>query len=221
MPYISTIARASANGLGYRGAEPAIGQPFQGGYYAGAYQDGSNNKFYLIVAPKSAEAVYRYWSGISPNISATSVINGSGNTFLLASGGQSPAAIHCDTYTNDGYTDWYLPATWELEICYFNLKPSTATNSIGSGQNPYAIPSRSSVGYTTTQPSQTSVGVFQSGQTQAFKTFSVATDAYFTSTGTGSSTATAIEFSSGSASNRITTLTATVRPVRKVFAGTV
>ena len=216
MPYISTIARASANGLGYRGAEPAIGQPFQGGYYAGIYQDGSNNKFYLIVAPKSAEVVYRYWSGINPNISATTVINGSGNTFLLAFGGQSPAAIYCDVYSNEGYTDWYLPATWELEICYYNLKPSASTNSVSTGQNPYSIPSRSGVSYTTTIPKQTSVGIFQSGGAQEFgQVF------YWTSTSTSTNEAMAISFSSGSQSSTSKTTTLSVRPVRKVYAGTV
>lgn len=215
MPYISTIARASANGLGYRGAEPAIGQPFQGGYYAGAYQV-NGQKYYLIVAPKSSEVFYAYWTGVSPNANATSDINGFTNTATLAAQGTSPAASYCNAYVNDGYTDWYLPAQWELEICYYNLKPSTSTNSVSTGQNPYSIPSRSGVSYTTTIPKQTSVGIFQSGGAQEFgQVF------YWTSTSTSTNEAMAISFSSGSQSSTSKTTTLSVRPVRKVYAGTV
>lgn len=216
MPYISTIAKASANGLGYRGAEPAIGQPFQGGYYAGAYQV-SGQKYYLIVALKFYESLSSYWTGGSPNANATSVINGSLNTNTLVAQGTSIAAIYCNNFSYGGYTDWYLPAQWELEICYYNLKPSTSTNSVSTGQNPYSIPSRSGVSYTTTIPKQTSVGIFQAGGAQEFGQLF-----YWTSTSTSTNEAMTINFSSGSQSSiSKTTTNLLIRPVRKVYAGTV
>ena len=219
MPYISTIARASANGLGYQGAEPAIGQPFEGGYYAGAYQV-SGQKYYLIIAPIAAETRFaNYWTGLNPNISATSEIDGFVNTQSLVAGGQSPAATHCDTYTNDGYTDWYLPARWELEIIYYNLKPSTDDNSIAYGANPYAIPSRYGVDYTTTIPKQTSVGLFQSGNTQALTPVPF----YWSSTeATATTRAYAITMLNGQNGDVSKTQSFYfVRPVRKVYAGSV
>ena len=30
----------------------------------------------------------------------------------------SSAALLCDEYEYDGFTDWYLPATWELNTLY-------------------------------------------------------------------------------------------------------
>lgn len=219
MPYISTIARASANGLGYSGAEPAIGQPFQGGYYAGAYQV-SGQKYYLIIAPIAAETRFaNYWTGSNPNISATSEIDGFVNTQSLVAGGQSPAATHCDTYTNDGYTDWYLPARWEFEIVYYNLKPSATDNSTTNGANPYAIPSRVGINYTTTIPTQTSVGLFQSGNPQAL----TSAPFYWSSTeATLTTRAYATGMTTGQAVEALKTQSFYgVRPVRKVYAGSV
>ena len=219
MPYISTIARASANGLGYRGAEPAIGQAFQGGYYAGAYQL-NGEKYYLVIAPASSEVQLPYWTGNNPNVSVIDVIDGLINTIVLAAGGESPAATYCDDYVNDGYSDWYLPAFWELEIIYYNLKPTTTDNSTTTGANPYAIPSRAGTNYTTTNPKQTSVGLFQQGNTEALQGFfwtstegTIVTRAYVKTFGTSPD--------GGSTEGTKTTSFVWVRPVRKVYAGTV
>jgi hypothetical protein len=65
-----------------------------------------------------------------------------------------------------GFTDWYIPAKNELEILYFNLKPTTASNNNASGINLNAVPSRASF-YGAT-PTQTSNALFQSGGSQAF-----------------------------------------------------
>jgi hypothetical protein len=38
-----------------------------------------------------------------------------------------PAAQFCVNLSIGGFTDWYLPARYELDIAYFNLKPSLQT----------------------------------------------------------------------------------------------
>ena len=49
-------------------------------------------------------------------ITAQSSRNGQANTTAIISqaGHISSAASICDSYVSGGYTDWYLPATWEL-----------------------------------------------------------------------------------------------------------
>ena len=84
----------------------------------------------------------------------------------------------------------------EMEILYFNLKPSTTgdrttgpTNDT-QGNNAYSIPSRASQAWTGSSPSQTSVGIFQDGGAQAFTTGGGTngnSPIYWTSTSSGSS----------------------------------
>jgi hypothetical protein len=65
------------------------------------------------------------------------------------------------------FSDWYMPAQNELEVCYFNLKPTTTSNDTGSGTNTNAVPSRGS-NYTAGTPAQTAATDFQTGNTEAF-----------------------------------------------------
>jgi hypothetical protein len=60
-----------------------------------------------------------------------------------------------------------MPAKNELEVCYFNLKPTTTSNNTGSGTNTNAVPSRGS-NYTAGTPAQTAATDFQTGNTEAF-----------------------------------------------------
>jgi hypothetical protein len=52
-----------------------------------------------------------------------------------------------------GHTDWYLPARYELDIAYFNLKPGTQVNNTGWGSNIYSVPKRDN-NYSPTFPRQ-------------------------------------------------------------------
>jgi len=68
----------------------------------------------------------------------------------------------------NGYYDWYQPAKWEVEVLYYNLKPTTVANSTGvyaTGANSYAVPSHGN--YTSGTPAQTSVAIFQAGGSEA------------------------------------------------------
>jgi hypothetical protein len=78
-----------------------------------------------------------------------------------------PAALFCEGLTIGSFSDWYMPAKNELEVCYFNLKPTTTSNNTGSGINTNAVPSRGS-NYTAGTPAQTAATDFQTGNTEAF-----------------------------------------------------
>lgn len=158
------------------GGAPAIGAFIYGGYYAGMIDysgTGAGPFYYLIVVPKSAQAFsLDYKTTDTATGGANSMVDGAANTSYLVGVSPTiyPAAGYCDGLTTNGYTDWYLPAYYELEICYYNLKPSTTANNTGSGTtNPYAVPPRSSP-YTTSSPAQTSAVLFQSGGSEAFPT---------------------------------------------------
>jgi hypothetical protein len=159
-----------------------IGQAFGGGYYAGqiAVGGGGVATHYLIVAPKaSGENSSRAWGVVGTVTGITSVINGPTNSASLAALGASyQAAVFCEGLTIGGYSDWYLPATNELEVLYYFLKPTTFANNTSSGSNANAVsPEPVSTNYTSGSPAQTSAGIgFRTGETNAF-----ASDNYWTS----------------------------------------
>ena len=158
----------------YKAPSPTtIGQAFGGGYYAGKINV-SGTQYYLIVAPKaSGENSSRAWGPSGTTTGITSVINGPINSSSLAALGASyQAAVYCEGLTIGGYSDWYLPAKNELEVLYYNLKPTTDTNDTGSGSNANAVsPEPISTNYTSGSPAQTSAGIgFRTGETDAFYT---------------------------------------------------
>ena len=70
-----------------------------------------------------------------------------------------PAAQFCKAVNVGGYTDWYMPAKNELEVCYYNLKANTQVNNTSSGINSNAVPARAS-NYTSGTPAQTAASLF-------------------------------------------------------------
>jgi hypothetical protein len=168
-----------------------IGEPFGGGYFAGyiSHTANGNPTHALIVAPRETGATgtgYTLTTNLkwadetvdvpanSTLIGASSAFDGKVNTDLMMSliadetysAGAFPAAQFCADLSIGGFTDWYLPARWELDIAYFNLKPSAATNSTSWGTNDYSVPKRTA-NYTLTYPQQTYVTAFNT-TTEAF-----------------------------------------------------
>jgi hypothetical protein len=121
-----------------------------------------------------------------------------------------PAAQFCEGLTIGTFSDWYMPAKNELEVCYFNLKPTTTSNNTSSGTNTNAVPSRGS-NYTVGTPAQTSATDFQTGNTEAF-----AAGFYWSSTEFNATSAWAQTFSTGFQTNDGKLGSTYVRAVRRV-----
>jgi len=149
----------------------AIGQAYGGGFYAGQISTTANGvaTHYLVVGPLStANSASVQWKTTATSTSGTSsVIDGPTNSTTM-NNASHPAAQFCEGLTIGGFSDWYMPAKNELEVCYFNLKPTTTNNNTNSGTNTNAVPSRGS-NYTSGTPAQTSAAAFQTGGAQAFQ----------------------------------------------------
>ena len=151
----------------------AIGSPYEGGYYAGQISTAGNGvaDYNLVVGPvASAQNSSKKWKLTNTSTSGTSSdINGPSNSAAM-NDITHPAAYFCEGLTIGGFSDWYMPAKNELEVCYYNLKPTTQTNQLGSGINPNAVPARAS-NYTSGIPAQTTASDFiTSTGAEAFST---------------------------------------------------
>jgi hypothetical protein len=167
--------RAAAGVGGFE--EPEIGSAYEGGFYAGKirYQ---GIIWYLIVAPRATGAsgtgytlttLYAWKTAGTTTAGTLSAINGQGNTAAMVTAGiaNHPAGQFCTTLNINGFTDWYLPARYELDAAYKTLKPTTTANNTSSGINPYLIPPQTT-NHTTGDPAQTSVSAFQSTGSEPF-----------------------------------------------------
>lgn len=218
MPLLTTRGGASVRGFGMFGALPeapptVIGQVFGGGYYAGQISTSANGvaTHYLIVAPKSSGQGTFQWKTSNTSTAGTgSVIAGPTNSSNM-NNALHPAAQFCESLSINGFGDWYMPAKNELEVLYYNLKPTAILNDINSGSNLNAVPSRAS-NYTTGTPPQTSVVLFQSGGSEAFDAA-----VYWSSTEASSTTAWSQDFDNGQQRTDAVKLnTLSVRAVRRV-----
>jgi hypothetical protein len=148
----------------------AIGSAYEGGFYAGEISTTANGvaTHYLVIGPlSSAQNTSVQWKTSNTATAGTSsVIDGPTNSSNM-NNASHPAAQFCEGLTIGGFSDWYMPAKNELEVCYFNLKPTTTSNNTSSGTNTNAVPSRGS-NYTSGTPAQTSAAAFQSGGSEAF-----------------------------------------------------
>jgi hypothetical protein len=161
-----------------------IGEPFGGGFFAGyiSHTADGNPTHALIVAPRATGATGGgYTLTTNPKwadetvdvpahatlIGASSDFDGKANTDLMMSliadstysAGAFPAAQFCADLSIGGHTDWYLPARFELDIAYFNLKPGTGANNTSLGSNIYSVPKRDN-NNTANYPQQTYVTAF-------------------------------------------------------------
>lgn len=171
--YGPSVASAASNSV--TPAEPAptvIGQAYAGGFWAGNIGISGVATHHIVVGPlSSSQFGPNQWKNVGTTTpGADSDIDGPQNTADMVADGNStvyPCAHFCNDLVVGGFSDWYMPAKNELEVCFFNLKPTTDTNSTSSGINPNAVPERTS-NYTSGNPAQTSAVAFQTGGTEAF-----------------------------------------------------
>ena len=194
-------------------APTVIGQPYGGGYYAGKINDGGT-QYYLIVAPKVSGQKFNLWwkTSYTPTAGTTSVIAGPTNSANM-NNADHPAAQFCEALTIGGYSDWYMPAKNELEVCYYFLKPKTTANYTSSGSNANAVsPEPISTNYTAGSPAQTSATIFISGNSEVFATDSN----YWSSTEINAANALVQSFENGVQYNNYKDNSNYVRAVRRV-----
>ena len=202
MSNISRLTSLAAAGVSRGPTE--IGEEFGGGFYAGNIVEGGV-EYYLIVAPKasgqsSTKLKQKTTRTTSP--AATRTLNNGPAASASMVGSTYPAANFCNGLTIGGFSDWYLPARDELEVCYRNLKPSSTANStINRDKSTITYPegndlSSDTMGvnrnsnpvgaaYTTGTPSQTSspasVPNFLDGGAESFVSSSSVNDSYWSS----------------------------------------
>ena len=121
-----------------------------------------------------------------------------------------PAANFCVGLSIGGFSDWYLPARYELDIAYFNLKPGTGANSTSWGTNIYAVPQRNS-NWNAVYPAQTAVTAFNTSA-EAFDA-----DRHWASTEAAATRAWQLTFDSGGQDEaQSKSLTRRVRAFRRI-----
>ena len=162
---------------------------------SGTFSDWSVMAQYrVIVAPKATGEIssrqYKNANTPAPTACQTVAEGYLATAAMVAAGDSSiyPAAWFCKNLNIGGKTDWYLPARDELELCWRNLKPTTADNyakadrfdsginytNLGAlddydqshGRNSNSSPAGEP--YTPTIPAQGANVLFQTGGAQAF-----------------------------------------------------
>lgn len=195
---------------------PAIGSAYGGGFFAGQISTAGNGvaDYNLIVGPAaSADSAKKYKNVNTATAGADSAINGPQNTADIVADGNStvyPAGHFCNDLVTGGFSDWYMPAQNELEVCYYNLKPTTQSNNTSYATNPNAVPARAS-NYTAGNPAQTTATDFQSTGAEDF-----VTTCYFSSTEAAYNTAKAQYFDNGLQGNFVKSSVYRVRAIRRV-----
>jgi hypothetical protein len=188
------------------------GDAYGGGFFAGQINV-SSVIYNLVVGPKATANSSKQFKIVATGADPTSVIDGPANSATMNSA-TYPAAQFCEDLSIGGFTDWYMPAKNELEVCYFFLKADTTTNNTGSGSNANAVsPEPVSTNYTSGAPAQTSAAVFKTGGSESYET-----STYWSSTQSSDSQAWSQGFSNGTQNSGYFTKTSSlpVRAVRRV-----
>ena len=202
------------------GGLPEIGDAYEGGFFAGliSHTDNSIATHALIVAPAATGASgtgytittnLQWKTTTTTTAGTTSPFDGAANSANM-NNASHPAAQFCEGLSIGGYSDWYLPARYELDIAYENLKPTTDSNNTSWGINPYSVPERT-VNRTAGAPARTSVAAFQSGGAEAF-----VAGIHWSSTENSSTNAWRLNFLNGDQSNLNKTFIERVRAFRKL-----
>jgi hypothetical protein len=199
-----------------------IGDELGGGYFAGYISHTADGvpTHALIVAPRATGATGTGYT-LTTNLAwktanttttgTTSDFDGAANTAAMVTAGiaDHPAANFCVGLSIGGFSDWYLPSRYEMDIAYFNLKPSTAVNDTSWGTNIYSVPRRPR-NNSRNSPIQTNLTAFNT-TSQAF-----VADFHWSSTEGFAGTAWGLTLTSGIQGNNNKTNGGRVRAFRKL-----
>ena len=113
----------SSGGGGGGGFIHYIGELAQGGIIVYVWKDEASVEHGLVASLVNLAGTlgqYSQWSNVPGDAGAYSNYDGQFNTAAIISqpGHVASAALVCDNYTNDGFSDWYLPAPFELNLVY-------------------------------------------------------------------------------------------------------
>jgi len=148
---------------------PAIGAAYEGGYYGGLISQSMNGvaTHALIIAPKATgQSIRACKTSNSATTGASSTFDGWANS-NAANDAAHPATQWARGLTIATFSDWYIPALFELEILYRRFKPDGSEGNVTThGANPYAVPA--SANYTFSAPAQTAFPLFVDGAAEAF-----------------------------------------------------
>ena len=190
----------------------AVGDAYEGGFFAGQISTAGNGvaDYNLVIGPvASAQSTLQCKTSNTTTAGVASVIDGPANSAAM-NNASHPAAQFCEGLTIGGFSDWYMPAKNELEVCYFNLKPTTQSNVTDYGTNANAVPARAS-NYTAGTPAQTSAADFKNTGSEDFSTAG-----YWASTQFSATASYGQDFSYGGSYNGSKTYSLRVRAVRRV-----
>jgi hypothetical protein len=97
-----------------------IGELYQGGIIVALWKTGSTE--HGLIASLADVSTASVWSNVGLTIGSTAQNPFDGlsncNAIIAQSGFTGGAAKLCRDYTGGGYSDWYLPASWEIKLCY-------------------------------------------------------------------------------------------------------
>jgi hypothetical protein len=97
------------------------GELFGGGIVVAVWKEaGTEHGLIASLADISATALWSDVSDTQVGPTAQSPVDGRANTAAIIAQSANPesAAWLCEEYEYGGFTDWYLPAAWELDQCY-------------------------------------------------------------------------------------------------------
>jgi hypothetical protein len=148
---------------------PAIGAAYEGGYYGGLISQSMNGvaTHALIIAPKATgQSIRACKTTGTATTGASSTFDGWANS-NAANDAAHPATQWARGLSIATFSDWYIPALFELEILYRRFKPDGSEGNVTThGANPYAVPA--SANYTFSSPAQTAFPLFAIGGAQEF-----------------------------------------------------